>query len=143
MEITTNRLRHSLEVARLMRELALQKNWGEERSQEMFVLGYLHDIGYEFCETQIEHPTIGGKILKDQGYKYWREVSFHGLLTDNFSSDELDLLNTADMMIDSHGDNVGVQRRLEDIGERYGRLSTQYQDACALAKKLKLCEEQA
>lgn len=60
---------------------------------DVFILGILHDIGYEFTEDQLEHGHKGGLILKEQGYKYWREVYYHGLTQSEFSSSELWLLN--------------------------------------------------
>lgn len=138
LSISNERLKHSLEVARLMKETASDKGWSKEKCEEMFILGYLHDVGYEFAEQQCDHASIGGEILKSQGYKYWKEVSYHGKLEVDYSSEELDMLNMADMRIDSSGNDVGVAMRLEDIATRYGKESTQFVEAELLAKKLNL-----
>lgn len=136
--ISSDRLRHCLAVARLMYELAVEKGWQESKCQEMFLLGYIHDIGYEFCENQPDHPLVGAKLLKNQGYKYWREVRYHGTITDKYDSDELEMLNIADMTIDSSGEHVSAENRLLDIKGRYGEESKQYKDAELLAHKLGL-----
>ena len=136
--ISEDRTKHSLAVARYMAKMAAQKGWNQERCQEMFLLGYIHDIGYEFCEVQSEHPTVGADLLKNQGYKYWREILYHGMATDDYDSEELILLNIADMTIDSSGRNVGAGQRLLDIANRYGVDSVQYDEAYRLANKLKL-----
>ena len=52
--------------------------------------------------------------------------------------EELKLLNTADMCIDSSGNHVGAVRRLADIEERYGVSSRQYTEAEKLAQRLGL-----
>lgn len=136
--ISSDRSKHCLAVARLMYEMATEKGWTENKCHEMFLLGYVHDIGYEFCEDQPDHPTVGAKLLKNQGYKYWREVKYHGVVTDKYSSDELKMLNLADMTIDSSGKHVGAEKRLIDIKGRYGEESQQYKDAKLLAHKLGL-----
>ena len=77
-------------------------------------------------------------MLRNQGYKYWKEVSYHGKLEVDYSSEELDMLNMADMRIDSKGNDVGVEKRLEDIATRYGKASMQFIEAELLAKKMNL-----
>ena len=66
----------------------------------MFILGILHDIGYEYSSVQTEHPKIGGNLLRRQGYKYWQEVYYHGRSYSLYSSLPLQLLNTADLHTD-------------------------------------------
>ena len=60
------------------------------------------------------------------------------MVTDKYSSDELKMLNLADMTIDSSGKHVGAEKRLIDIKGRYGEESQQYKDAKLLAHKLGL-----
>ena len=138
ISINENRLKHSLAVARLMEQKAREMNWQEEKCREMFVLGYLHDIGYEYVEKQMDHPVVGGLLLKETNYKYWREVYYHGSLNPDYESEELTLLNTCDMLVNSYGEVVSSQERLEDIGNRYGKDSEQYHSAKLLMQKLNL-----
>jgi len=130
-----NRLKHSLAVANKMVEL----NNGTDK-ENVFLIGYLHDIGYDFLENRNDtsiHNKIGGEILKKSRFKYWKEVYYHGDLNPEYKSDYLNLLNTADMMIDSKGNDVGFNKRLEDIMCRYGDSSEVYIKAKQLIESLK------
>jgi putative nucleotidyltransferase with HDIG domain len=133
IRISDDRLKHCLSVARKLEQLAKVIGWDEEKCKEMFTLGLLHDIGYEYSEKQEEHSIIGGDILKNLGYKYWREVFYHGLVTFEYDSEELKLLNIADFSVNSKGIEVSIEKRLQDIEENYGETSDQYIDACKLA----------
>ena len=64
MIINEDRMMHSIGVARLLEEEALQSGHDLKYAKEMFLLGYLHDIGYEFANTQPEHNRLGGELLK-------------------------------------------------------------------------------
>lgn len=131
--IDNDRLKHILGVARVMSENAERLGLNK---QEMFMLGMLHDIGYEFGEIS-EHNKIGGEILKRQNYKYYNEVFYHGILNPPYSSLELDLLNYADLHITKYGDYVTIEQRLEDIGSRWGFDSPYYLNPKKIAENLK------
>lgn len=119
-----------------MRELAKDK--AEVDSNDAFILGLLHDIGYQFTENKGEHAKIGGEILRNQGYKYWKEVYYHGIPQEDFDSTMLQLLNYADMTIGPTGNELTIEERILDISNRYGKGSIQEETAIALAKQLKL-----
>jgi len=68
--IDNDRLKHIVEVAKLMKEKAEIVGLDKE---EMFTLGILHDIGYEFGENN-DHNFVGFEILDKQNYKYANEV---------------------------------------------------------------------
>lgn len=136
MDITLDRLKHSLGVANKMQELAKDK--AEVDSNDAFILGLLHDIGYQFTENTGEHAKVGGEVLKNQGYKYWKEVYYHGIPQKDFDSPMLQLLNYADMTIGPTGNELTIKERILDISNRYGRGSIQEETAIALAKQLKL-----
>lgn len=124
--IGDNRLKHILQVARLSAILASELfGWSEEKCKEMFLLGYLHDIGYEYAEHADSHPEVAAQILRDAGYKYWQEVKWHGIPNPPYESDELLVLNLADMMTDGSGRPVTLRERLLDIEERHGSKSSQ------------------
>lgn len=137
MEITINRLKHSKAVAIKMKELdtANPEKYPCDPN-EMFVLGMLHDVGYEFSEKPEQHANRGGEILRTQGYKYWREVHYHGISQDEYNSPELRLLNYADITTGPSGENMTVQERINDIAVRYGKGSFQEKEAIRLAKTL-------
>ncbi len=134
--INNDRLNHSLAVARKMVEIGKEYNLNDSELQDLFVLGFNHDIGYELG-TNENHSVIGGNILKQSNYKYWREVYFHGETNIQYHSLYLDILNMSDMQIDKYGNDVGFIKRLEDIENRYGKESKQYINAEKLIKKLK------
>ena len=57
-----NRVKHSLAVANKMVELNKKLN-----KEDIFLIGYLHDIGYKFLRNNHDismHNKIGGEILK-------------------------------------------------------------------------------
>ena len=125
MELTKNRMLHSLAVAKTMKEIT-EKRYPEDQelAQEMFILGLLHDIGYEFCEDEGEdHAKIGGDILRHQGYPYWKAVYFHGIPEKVYDTESLEILNTADLLTGPNGENFTPQERLNDVANRYGFLS--------------------
>jgi HD superfamily phosphohydrolase YqeK len=127
--IEDNRYKHMRGVAELMYELA-----PENQKEDMFLLGLLHDIGYLFGAK--DHNLKGGKLLRQNGYRYWQEISAHGLPETDYQSAELDLLNAADMHIDGKGKRVTFAERLADIAERYGMQSPQYTMAEQMVKML-------
>jgi len=124
-----DRLNHSLAVANKMVEIGENLNLKESDLQDLFILGYNHDIGYDFCSDKKEHNIVGGEILKNNGYKYWKEVYYHGNPNSEYQSQFLKILNMADMQIDKYGNDVGYEKRLEDIKIRYGEDSIQYINA--------------
>ena len=130
------RLKHSISVGRKMIEIGKEKDLTELELKELFLLGYNHDIGYEFSDKGINHNVIGGEILKENGYKYWKEVYYHGEVGIEYKSMYLDILNQADMQIDKYGNDVGYEKRLEDIKQRYGEESIVYRKVYELVKRL-------
>lgn len=130
-----SRINHSLAVAKKMVEIGKAQKFSNDQLKELFVLGYLHDIGYEFGDHE-NHAKIGGLILKDSGYKYWREVYYHGKSEAKYQSKYLSILNSADMQINSRGEDVGYQKRLENIASRYGIESDIYKDCSKLIENL-------
>ncbi len=131
-----DRLKHSYAVANKMIELGKEKSLSEIELQELFLLGYLHDIGYEFG-TNENHNIIGGNLLKKNNYEYWKEVYYHGVPNSEYKSLYLDILNRADMMIDKHGNDVGFDKRLEDIKNRCGVDSMQYINCVKIINQLR------
>ncbi len=119
--ISQDRKGHIWGVAELMKKYAEEENLSDEEKEDYYMLGLLHDVGYEFAEPKDYrmHNVIGGGILKRLGYKHWKEVFYHGEVAPKYESHLLDILNWADMHIDSVGNYVTFQGRLEEISERY------------------------
>ncbi len=135
--ISFDRMTHQLSVARDLVEQAQSRGtYSEQELQNLFVLGYLHDIGYEFATDPDDHAAIGGEVLKRLGFTYWAEVANHGNPESSYSSAELDLLNSADMHTSSTGERVTYAERLQDIADRYGEDSPRYQNARTIIANL-------
>lgn len=132
-----DRLKHSIAVARKMVEIGKSKNFNDIELQDLFLLGYNHDIGYEFAKENVNHGVIGGNILKNNGYKYWQEVYYHGEIDIDYKSKYLNILNQADMQIDKYGNDVGYEKRLADIRNRYGEDSQMFKKCEQLINNLK------
>jgi hypothetical protein len=134
--IDNGRLIHSLAVARKMVEIGKEYSLNEDEIQDLFLLGFTHDIGYEYGNNS-NHAHIGGEILRRNDYKYWKEVYYHGDTNLEYTSLFLKILNKADMQIDKYGNDVGYAKRLEDIKNRYGENSETYKNAEILIIKLR------
>lgn len=131
-----DRIKHSIAVARKMVEIAKNKNLSDDEIENCFIIGYNHDIGYEFTTNGLKHNVIGGEILKKSGFKYWKEIYYHGEIDTEYESIYLNILNEADMQIDKYGNDVGYKKRLEDIKNRYGENSEVYNKCCKLVDKI-------
>lgn len=68
--INEDRIKHSIAVARKMVEIAKNKNLSEKEINDCFIIGYNHDIGYEFTKNGINHNIIGGEIFYKNNFKY-------------------------------------------------------------------------
>lgn len=134
--LSLERLNHSLAVARKMKAMAERDIHFPHSPEDMFYLGLLHDAAYEFVEAQEAHERKGGTVLRDNGYKYWREIYYHGEPDSEYSSQALDLLNYADMTTGSDGRDVSLEERLADIAMRYGEESIQHKKAQRLAEQI-------
>ncbi len=135
MQITNERIAHMHGVAEWMYEHA--EEYGCENKDEMYLLGLVHDIGYLYGNKE-EHEQKGAELLGLDTY-YGRFVRNHGLTPQEyierygcFNSEipnEMILLWTADMMVDSKGNTVGFKARLDDIANRYGA-DSEIHDRC-------------
>lgn len=132
-----DRLKHSIAVGRKMMEIGKKYSLTEQELQDLFLLGFNHDIGYEFVEKGLNHNVVGGNILKRNGFRYWQEVYYHGEPESPYKSFYLNILNDADMQIDKYGNDVGFDGRLEDIKSRYGEDSIIYQKSKQIVEILR------
>ncbi len=134
-----NRSLHSLGVAKKMVEIGKSKGLSTAMLNDLFTLGIVHDIGYQFGPGDM-HQKNGGLVLKENGYRYWQEVYYHGIIQNEYTSIYLDILNQADMQIDKMGNDVGYTGRLEDIKSRYGDDSKVYTSCVNLVNFIKESE---
>ena len=71
MKLELEKLHHCYAVASEMKRLAEeQPDKYPVNPNDAYVLGMLHDIGYQFTDSKAEHAHIGAEVLKQQGYKY-------------------------------------------------------------------------
>lgn len=119
--ISQDKKQHIWAVAEMLKVFAIKENMNNEDIETLYTIGLLHDMGYEFLEEKDyqTHNIVGGNILKEQGYKYWKEIYYHGIAGSPYQSKFLDLLNWADMHIDSAGKYVTFDGRLEELSTRY------------------------
>ena len=132
MLISKERIAHMHGVAEYMYEHS--EEFGCENKDEMYLLGLIHDIGYLYGSKE-EHEQKGAELIGIDSY-YGKFIQSHGLTPQEYMDcnccfaseipNELVLLWTADMSVDMSGEDVGFQKRLEDIKNRYGLDSEPY-----------------
>ena len=136
--ISENRWQHILGVARKAKMLAEKlKTNDTQYAEDMFLLGIMHDLGYEFMESNASHAAVGGEILKRNNYQYWQEVALHGDETVDDITDELFILNCADMMTGPKGEDFTFDERLKEIAQRFGEDADAYKKCVIEVEKLK------
>ena len=116
--MTDDRLRHMRGVAEQAYRITYQCGFGEEQARKMFVLGFLHDIGYGIAEPD-RHAEAGGEVLEECGYAFSGEIAAHGDPSAELTN-PLVILDVADLTVDSHGNPVTISERIADIRERHG-----------------------
>lgn len=148
--ISEDRLHHIIGVARKAYQLAKSMDCDEDFARKMFMVGWVHDVGYEFSKEQAEHPGISSEMLHQLvcsnkiydtsvSSKTTHAIQHHGRYSDDAVSNlAWKIINLADMQIDSKGNEVDAMDRLADIKERYGEHSDQYLTACDICYKIGL-----
>lgn len=130
--LTENRLHHMNAVANRAYTLAkIMFGKTEYIARKMYIYGLLHDVGYVFDPS--DHAHAGARVLGDMGLDA-EPINDHGDPEIEAMSDELLILNIADMTTSPTGETVRMSDRLKDIGERYGYDSKQYVDAYKVAE---------
>lgn len=130
--INKYKMAHMIGVAEYMYDNALRYNLD---SDQMYVIGLLHDIGY--LNGRVGHEQYGANILNKM--KLDDDMLFiikhHGEKLTDIESEytpagitkEFILLMEADASVDKAGYRVGFDKRLQDIGEFYGLDSPAYE----------------
>lgn len=127
--LTEDKIMHSKAVAEYMFDHA--EMYGQNPA-EMYILGLLHDIGYLYGDD--DPAESGAEILHQRGYKDAFFIKYQNTVPESSCMNQplaLILLRAADLSIDRKGNNVGFDKRLEEIAEHYGEDSHEY----AVAKK--------
>lgn len=135
---------HSLHVAYYMRANAERMGLDPD---EMFICGLLHDIGYTAINEDERHELIGSEMLRKIGVKdnIIHAIKLHGYSIDKVIeiygkealTAEYYLLTEADGHIDSKGNYVSYEERLEDTKSRYGEDSYEYKNSLECYNSLK------
>lgn len=136
--MSDNKLRHIRAVAETMRDTALASGRTDEEARRMYLLGFVHDIGY--LHGPSGHARRGAEMLASAGYEYAEEVRLHGRPVDD-PSWELLVLWHADMSCDWQGRRVSYAERLDGIIERYGEGSEQARNAKAIIGRLEATDD--
>ena len=122
--INSIRTEHSVGVAEYMYHNA--HKYGLDKN-EMYVLGLLHDIRYIYGIKE-NHEEKGANLLQNCGMsnRFTQVIKFYGSIPKKVMKElgcsetdipkELLLLWEGDMSVDLKGNNVGFDKRLEDIG---------------------------
>ena len=116
-----DRLKHSISVARKMVKIGKNYNLSDNELQELFILGFNHDIGYEFSEKCINHKLSPGDFEFDKGGKtqqkmlvlpFLHELLYHNCMIGNFINSGIYI--KADYF-------VGNTKAVLSVGFRYGK----------------------
>lgn len=132
--ISDDKLLHIRGVAELMYDVSLSVTHIRAAAEQAFLLGLVHDIGY--IRQAENHSSLGAEILYQSGYRYHDEVGNHGRLVEN-PSRELEMLWYCDLRVNHRGERCTFDERLAGIAERYGKTSSQYQNAHAIVEHLR------
>ena len=135
-ELSTTRQNHMIGVANKMKQMAIDDGtFNQTEIEDMWLLGYLHDIGYAYGEPK-GHAARGGTLLQRNGYKHWLTVFNHGMGNSAIQYKELAMLNKADLTTDSNGCDITPKERLERIKTNYGEDSDNYKNIKILIETL-------
>lgn len=115
-----SRIRHSMGVANFLFAYAKSHDWSKEETEDLYLTGLLHDIGYIDNPKGTDHGRLGAEILKRNGLnaEICELISCHGRFIENPSRKQA-LLWLADLCGNRDGDYIGYQKRYESIKERY------------------------
>ncbi len=131
-----NRYRHCYGVGKRMYAYAKYNlGWCDKECCEMFVLGNLHDIGYELDPDAFDHDWVLASVLNGS-YKYVNEIRFHSKLQRDYDSPAMRLLYFGDMTVDGEGNWCTFEERLKDLKARHGIQSEVYRESLELARYL-------
>ena len=128
-EIKENRIKHILGVARRCYEIAKKEQFDEDFCQKMYLLGWIHDVGYDFEPHNHEQASakLLGMFTNDD--TALEALKYHDEWGMKPRSAEHRILMMADMTTDSQGNKVTIEQRLEDVARRFGKESETYKKA--------------
>lgn len=135
--ISKNKLLHMIGVARECECLAKEAGLTEKEQTACFVMGFLHDIGYERTvrDNASDHPHIGVEMITAfiETNDAIEAIRNHGHKYENLNIYDR-ILNQADLTTDYAGQLVSVEERLNSIAFAYGKPHRYYKTAAKQAK---------
>ena len=144
--ISDDRLHHILGVSRKAYKIAKSMGKDEYFCRRCFMLGWIHDVGYEFSKMQSEHSDISAQMFlsmsedvvpSDLKRPFYKAIEEHGRYPSDMT-DEYRILNMADMLVDDKGNEVDVMQRLDGIKDKYGEYSDRYLTSCDICYRIGL-----
>ena len=133
-----------LGVARKAYAISKAQGYNEEFARHMFLLGWMHDVGYEFAESKEQHSHISAQmyllLTKNEPDIAYRAIKERGRLPE-LPTEEWKILTMADMLTDSNGNEVSAEARLSGIRQRYGMQSEEYKTSCEVCKQIGLVDK--
>ena len=111
--------------------------WDNVRCNDMYILGMMHDLGYELNGDPFLHDEAMAEALGHTGYKYMKEIAYHSCMQHDYDSPEMRLLYFGDMTVDGKGKWCTLDERLKDIEERHGKNSEVYKESYDIAVALR------
>lgn len=124
--MSENKLKHSIVVARMCQKLAKEKySLSDDYSKSCWVMGYLHDIGYEFIDESelFNHSFASGKAVSGafcmfENSEFLNAIIMHDKYKE-MPSYALLIMWEADLRVNKEGKVVSIKERMEDICKRY------------------------
>ena len=97
-----SRIRHSMGVANFLFAYAKSHDWSKEETEDLYLTGLLHDIGYIDNPKGTDHGRLGAEILKRNGLnaEICELISCHGRFIENPSRKQA-LLWLADLCVNT------------------------------------------
>lgn len=129
--ISGNKLRHSLGVAKACQQYGRDMHKSEEYCDALFVMGFLHDIGYE-KSPDTSHPSVGYNMIES----FIKYIKNHGKKFKDLNTVDT-ILNMSDLTVSYNG----VYERLDGIKKCCGEDSEHFKNAMLLFEALGLNED--
>lgn len=140
--ISEHRMKHIVAVAEECKRLAEEEyKLTPLDVMKAYVIGFNHDIGYAFSDETWQHPIIGCNMLRYAFGKDVPAIRFHGKPSVDRTVFQ-DILNKADLTINSRGVKIPMDIRVAEIKKVYGENSSQYKNAFELSNIYKKEEQE-
>ena len=139
--ISDDKIAHSLAVARKCYTLAKEEyELTETNARKAFLLGLIHDFGYEFSTESADHPSVAVNVLASLNKTDMDQMMFailtHGRPARFTGTTYQAILNEADLTTDHKGNDVTMKERCDSIAERYGQDSQEYHNSVKMGQKI-------